>query len=280
MNDNFTKGESPIKSMSNKKKRIIGLSGAIGAVILCCCSILAYGASVDDTSDEDVIRVEQTSEIEVTTPTPTFVSTNTPPAILPTPVLTNTPIPTFASTNTPPAILPTLVLTNTSIPIPTNTPIPPTATNIPASPTPLEPTVDSYKSGGLGLPKVEWEQEHIETPLDWGFGTGYDNSYDVLFQQDNVWMIQKQWDTDQSGTLDEIELISSQLIPDDGEYIKTYTPEGRPETTVLVYISDSLATRFDADFWSYAEPGVFTVQYNTYEGLGIGSMIISIDDNP
>jgi hypothetical protein len=248
------------------------IASIVGIIVLCCCGLLAvatiYGNSPEAQAASTARALAQeTTPLEQTTVTTTLEiteavnHTNTPiPTDLPhptdTPILTSTPI----STNTP-----TITPSATKTPLPTNTP------TIPS-------TEVSLESGGLGLFTAEWEQNHERTELDWGIGTGYDNVYDVLFLEDKVWIIYRNFDI--PATLDEIDLASTQLIPFDSEYIETYTPEGRPETTVIVYKSNFLTTRFDSDFWSFAEPGVFIVQYKTYEDFGIGDMIISIDNNP
>lgn len=251
--------EAPAKPKSNRNKIIIAIIAIVGVIVLCCCGALVYGAYLNSTpeaqatatvraQEQEATRIESTA-IAVIEATEESRSTNTPvPTETPEPTSTSAPSATPAPTNTP-----------------TNTPITPSAV------IPLE-------SGGLGLFTAEWEQNHQRTELDWGIGTGYDHVYDVLFQQDKVWIIYRNFDI--PATLDDVNLISSQLIPFDSEYIETYTPTGRPETTVIVYRSDFLTTKFDADFWNFAEAGIFIVQYNTYEGFGIGDMIIGLDNNP
>lgn len=261
INENEQSNDKPDKSKFSGIIKIVAIIA--GAISLCCCILLIVtviyinspegsATSTARAIERESTRVEQTVIVESVE---TLQITNTS---LP----TNIPI----STNTP-----TVTLLPIETPFPTNTPLPTNTPTIPSTPVPLE-------SGGLGLFTSEWEQNHERTELDWGIGIGYDNAYDVLFQQEKVWIIYYTFDV--PATVDDIELLSSQLIPFDNEYIETYTPDGRPETTVIVYKSDFLTTRFDADFWDYADPGVFTVQYNTYEGFGIGDMIVGLDDNP
>lgn len=263
MNNEIYNNNKSTKSKTSTRKMI--LVGLVAIPVICCCGIILArilwvnisrdNATVIATDlEQEPTSVEQTA-IDILKVTEVKIPTNTPmPTDLPLPTDTSLP------TNTP-----TLASFPTDAPLPTNTP------TIPS-------TVISLESGGLGLFTAEWEQNHQRTELDWGIGTGYDNVYDVLFQQDKVWIIYRNFEI--PATLDDIDLISTQLIPFDSEYIETYTPEGRPETTVIVYRSDFLTTRFNADFWNYAEPGIFIVQYKTYEGFGIGDMIISLDNNP
>ncbi|MCG3208597.1 MAG: hypothetical protein FOGNACKC_02208 [Anaerolineae bacterium] len=193
---------------------------------------------------------------------------------------------------------------------PTDTPIQPTATSIPPTPTPLSPAStptptptsvpstptpapifasdngDGYSSGGLGLSRSDWEQNHTATNLDYNpLGTGYDHTYDVMFQVGNVWYIERQWPAGDAATVDIIDNETQNLIPADSQFIKTYSPDGRPETTVNLYFSESLKSRFDSadnefgNWWAGGEPGNFIVQYNKYD-FGITRMIFSIGNNP
>lgn len=164
--------------------------------------------------------------------------------------------------------------------VPTNT-SEPTNTLAPAG----EPeSSNTAASGGLGLSQTEWEQTHTQTGKDI-LGSIYDEKYVVVFQADNVWYIERQWSTENAVTPDAVEAESQSLIPADSQFVKTYTPEGRPETTVNLYMSESLKSRFNpedsitGDWWTGGEPGNFTVQYNQYDA-GVTRMIIALGNNP
>jgi len=182
-------------------------------------------------------------------------------------------------TDTPPA--PTATSTQPA-PTPTPTLGPPTATptSIPATPTPsfVNENEDGYLSGGLGLSKSDWERKHSVTGLDFGtMGTGYDHKYDVMFQVGNVWYIESQWSANNAVTVDVIKAEVQNLIPADNKFIKTYSPEGRSETIVNLYYSESLKNRFNQ--WVGGDPGNFIVMYNKWD-YGITRMIIAIGNNP
>ena len=73
----------------------------------------------------------------------------------------------------------------------------------------------------------------------------------------------------------------------DAQYVRSYSPEGRPETTVQVYTSAVLAERLGTDpqFWIGGEPGTFIVQYNEYVDhhqlpVGVSQVILSTGNNP
>lgn len=167
------------------------------------------------------------------------------------------------------------------------TPVPsPTLAKPTNTPTAVNSSSDGYRSGGLGLSQSDWEKNHTETALDYmTMGTGYDYKYDVMFQAGNVWGIERQWSTSEFASTDEVEAESQTLIPTDSQFIETYSPDGRPETIVNLYFSESLKSRFkDGDslfgsWWAGGEPGNFIVLYNVYDGE-VGRMIIAIGNNP
>lgn len=102
-----------------------------------------------------------------------------------------------------------------------------------------------------------------------------------MFKEGNVEYIDRQWKTKNTVTPEFIKIESQKLIPLDCKLVETYSPEGRPETIVLLYISESLKSRFNSSSssWIGGEPGNFTVQYNQYE-YGITRMIIATGNNP
>lgn len=174
-------------------------------------------------------------------------------------------------TDTPPAISQTESRPQIAA-SPTNTPT--------AGPT---VTPSSYNSNGLGLAQTTWEQTHTRT-ADSIFGdiAGiYDDLYDVLFIDGIIVRLEIQWDTDNAQTPDQVESIAQSLLPNDSQFTETYSPDGRPETTVHLYNSASLAHRLDtaSDWWFSAEPGTFIFQYNTFDGA-VTRMIISTGNNP
>ena len=190
-----------------------------------------------------------------------------------TPKPTNTLQPTVTSTLTP---IPTGTPEPTSKPAPTNTPTPErTPTDTPDL---ADISEDVFDSGGLGLAKAAWEKEHRETGKDI-LGPIYDERYIIIFIGNNIQYIERQWSTNNSVTSEAVETESKNLIPADSQLIETYSPEGRPETIVNLYLSESLKSRFDADWWIGGEPGNFTVQYNVLDGK-VTRMIIATGNNP
>lgn len=82
----------------------------------------------------------------------------------------------------------------------------------------------------------------------------------------NAYLINYQSDDDLSES--EAVKIGESLAPVDATFIREYALDA--ETTVRVYESKSLRTRFRAGdwYWTDGKPGVFTVFYSRYNGLG------------
>lgn len=222
----------------------------------------------------------------------TIVVTSTPQApfinapaqvalIVPTNTPVPTPLPTIAPTNTPLSIpAPTQVATLTATQLPTTIPSVPLTATFAAT----QETTEEFSSNGLGLSRSKWEKSHNETgegSLGYSppMGIAYDNKYNVIFMSENVWQIERGWATNNFISLQDAEIEGKTLIPLDSRFLKRYSPAGRPETIVDVYMSESLKKRFSSGHWVYAEIGTFIIHYNVYN-TGVGSMIISIDDNP
>jgi uncharacterized protein YraI len=166
--------------------------------------------------------------------------------------------------------------TPTAQPTPTKRAITPTKTPTPIKRTPTATPVAKalFASGGLGLDKTSFEKTHTATGKD-TIGIVYDANLIVAFNEDDkVWYIEQQWSDADAKT---IEVWSKMLMPTDATLIKTYSPTGRPETTVMLYMSESMKDRFD--LWVGGEPGNFIVQYNTYSGR-VTRSIISVGNNP
>lgn len=180
-----------------------------------------------------------------------------------------------APTSVTPTETPAQAVTMADTPAPTDTPVPlPTDTPLPTSTATTEPT--SFESGGLGLQTVDFEKSHVQTGTDI-MGAIYDNNLIVSFQNDRVWYIEQQWGSGASATPEEAEAIGETLIPADSVLVETYSPDGRPETTVKLYMSESLRTYFGE--WNGGEPGNFIVQYNTIDGA-VTRLVISTGNNP
>lgn len=182
---------------------------------------------------------------------------------------------TPTTTITPTATIPATVAvtkTKTVNATPTRTPRP-THTSTPV-PTATTPVADLFQSGGLGLTRAEFEKRHTKTGKDI-MGTIYDNDLIVSFINDRIWYIEQDFSTGISPT--EAKAMGALLIPSDNVQVETYSPDGRPETTVNLYTSKSLEKYFDK--WVGGDPGNFTIQYNAYDGI-VKRLIVAIGNNP
>ena len=83
----------------------------------------------------------------------------------------------------------------------------------------------------------------------------------------------------QAVTPEEALAEGQQFAPVDASQLETYSPDGRPETMVNLFISPSLVERFEADVFIGGQPGNFTIQYNIVEGQ-ITRMIVALGNNP
>ncbi len=144
-------------------------------------------------------------------------------------------------------------------------------------------------SRSLGLTRSEWEQVH-GAPID-NLGTIYQYGAergirkDVIFSNDFVRILY--WQIDSPVSAGDALSATDLYKPSDAQYVRSYSPEGRPETTVQVYTSAMLAERLGTDpqFWIGGEPGTFIVQYNEYVDhhqlpVGVSQVILSTGNNP
>ncbi|MEM7133464.1 MAG: hypothetical protein AAF702_44620 [Chloroflexota bacterium] len=182
----------------------------------------------------------------------------------------------------------TVMPTFTVAPVPTST-VTPEPTKAQEETQQFGDSSDGYPSDGLGLSVADWEKEHMPSALEYtAHGQGYDGVYDVMIHVGNVWKIERQWSKKNRVRPDEARALAESLMPHDRQFIKEYSPDGRPETVVRLYHSGSLVARFDdADLSSYggtwwfggAEPGEFISLYNVHDN-SVGRLIIGLGNNP
>jgi hypothetical protein len=169
----------------------------------------------------------------------------------------------------PPTPTPTLTLTPTPTPLLSNPPTPTTTTR--------------FDSGGLGVERLVWELSHNPTEAArLGFpplGVAYDGIYDVLFRENNIWSIERQWPLPQAPELHTVQAEMVRLIPADSMLVRGYNVAGRDDIFVELLFSATLASRFSSVNWRVAQPGTFTVQYNLTNDR-VTRMIITGDDLP
>jgi hypothetical protein len=160
-------------------------------------------------------------------------------------------------------------LTPTPAPTATVTPTPaplPTAT---VTPTPAPPP-------GIGSTVATWQAAYGQGQEKNGYQI-YGDWETLVFPGDLVQHIERTYDPPVPIAQAKQDITS--LLPADATLIETYTPEGRPETTVDLYSSPSLAIQLPADAWPGGEPGQFIVLYKDF-GEGVAVVIIGTGNNP
>ena len=202
-------------------------------------------------------------------------------------VLENTPAPT-ARLDPTSTVEPTSTLAPTGTPEPTNTPQPtatpePTVTFEPIDTATPEvapsSSLGAFSSGGLGLSKSEWEQQHNADEDSYDIGYYDDGKYLVLFDEGKISEIELMFD-ELDLTLDEARIEAEALIPEDNQFVETYSPDDFPEWTVDVYSSESLIGQYEADWvWFDSDPGTFSILYDVYDGF-VARIVIATGDSP
>jgi hypothetical protein len=149
----------------------------------------------------------------------------------------------------------------------------------PVNPAPA-PVAPALPSGGLGLSQPEWEQLYGPgAPSDRpGFLWYQGGIYLVGFQDGSVSYIERQWPPESGITVDEARRQSGELSPFDRQYIQAYSPEGRPDLVVDLYMSPWLAGRFGGG-WVNGQPGNFTATFTLVQP-NVTRMVISLGNNP
>jgi len=179
-----------------------------------------------------------------------------------------TAVPEAMETPRPTDIL-TMEPTSTPEPEPTNAP---TLEPIPS------PTFELFPSGGLGLSKAEWEQQHTPGDTTLGMVEYDDGKYSVMFTDSKIHYLERVFRDDQPA-LDQARAEAQTLFPHDSQFLETYSPEGMPELVVDLYISESLKERFDADVFIDGDPGNFTAIYGVFDGR-VPRIVLATGNNP
>ena len=159
----------------------------------------------------------------------------------------------------------------TEEPTPTDTPEP-QPTNTP------EATLEPFPSGGLGLSRAEWDQQHTEGDTTFGMVEYDDGKYSVTFADGNIQYLERVF-TDDQPPLDAARAEAQTLIPEDSQFLETYSPEGFLELTVDLYMSEALRERFDANWFIGGDPGNFIVIFGVFDGR-VPRIVIATGNNP
>lgn len=154
----------------------------------------------------------------------------------------------------------------------------PTAATATKKPTP------TYSSGGLGLSRTDWENEHGREIL--GPNIYENNKYFVMWDDpENAHHIERTYGDSYPVSLVAARAESKLLIPADSIFVRTYA--WRDNRPVDVYRSTSLIPRISPMWWIGSEAGTFIVLYRftnyPFRGDGrdrVTSLVIATGNNP
>lgn len=148
----------------------------------------------------------------------------------------------------------------------------------------LTPSAPSYASGGLGLDQAEWNRLHgsgqpdsASSPMFFGYENG---KFQVQFSEirsGNVEYIERVWGDRNAVSLEDARRESKNFIPADANFVRTYT--SRSGSTIDLYTSESLKSRFSASAFVNGKSGDFIVLYRNQTGRTT-TFIISVGNNP
>jgi hypothetical protein len=132
-------------------------------------------------------------------------------------------------------------------------------------------------SRGLGLSRSDWTDAYGELQAE---STGFERSGDsyVLFGGGDAWYIERRLSQETAMSAEEAHEAGLALAPNDAELVETYSPEGRPDTTVHVYSSEWLKGRFGGN-WGGGEPGQFIIVYTVTDN-SVDAIKVMIGNSP
>lgn len=150
--------------------------------------------------------------------------------------------------------------------------------------TPNPNPIVSYKSGGLGLERAAWESSQGIGKPDVATGSMYyiygDGKFYVQFyplESGNVGNIERTGEDSIAIPLEDARKESKTFIPADAKFARTYTASSG--STVDLYKSESLKSRFPNSQFNEGKPGDFIIIYRNQTGKTT-SFIVAIGNNP
>jgi hypothetical protein len=83
---------------------------------------------------------------------------------------------------------------------------------------------------------------------------------------EQAWHVEARYPKGTWVSLDEARRQSEAFLPEDAKKVKTYTPRGRPETTVDLWNSKWLAKKLSAESFTSANPGDLIALHKIFDG--------------
>ena len=150
-----------------------------------------------------------------------------------------------------------------------------------ASPT---PTPVAYPSGGLGLDKLTWENsngtgkpDNANSPMFFAYQGGTIQVQFSYPRPGNIKYIERIWGDRNAVSISEARKESKLYIPKDAKFVRTFTSSSG--STVDLYKSESLKSRFSEDEFIGGKGGDFIVLYRNQTGKTT-TFIIALGNNP
>jgi hypothetical protein len=142
-----------------------------------------------------------------------------------------------------------------------------------------KPVVGQFLSGGLGVPREEWEGAHGR-PERGDLFVEYEGGRFIIGYSDGlVWYIERTWGPREVVSLEAARGASRELMPADARLSRTDNPSD--DQVFDVHASDSLMPRFRPTAWNGGRPGTFTVRYRVRAGSGqVTAMQFRLGDGP
>jgi hypothetical protein len=144
-----------------------------------------------------------------------------------------------------------------------------------------KPVAKTYKSGGIGLERKDWEAKFGNGKPNVGNMVGYENDKYILqfsySNPENITYIERVYGDANAVSISDARQESKRFISADAKFVKTYTsPSG---STVDLYKSESLKDRFSESDFINGESGDFIIIYRNQTGKTT-TFIIAIGNNP
>ena len=244
------------------------------------CAVLSFGgvlvlalvandSAVQAHLESTPLAVAYVVPIDTPTPIPTDATL---------PSSTHTPVPSITSTD-----LPTVAPTNTQVPFaPTET----TSSDATAAIIPTQLSNTASISRGIGITRSEWESVHgLGETVD--IFTKYNNDdgseYSLIYVNDKATDVRYETTEELAQTWQDMHDFTVSFIPQDAEFINSYTPEDRPNLSVSVYHSNWLAGRFSIEegwIWHDEQPGTFFLLEYVFDDGKTTSFLVATGNNP
>ncbi len=142
-------------------------------------------------------------------------------------------------------------------------------------------TVAAYKSSGLGLDRATWESSHGKALEDGTSFLRYENDkFAVMFspsKSGNANHIERAFGDRNAVSIADARVESKLFIPSDAKFVRTYT--SRSDSTIDLYTSESLKSRFSESDFIGGKAGDFIVLYRNQTGK-VTTFIVAIGNNP